>query len=605
MFWHSVNSSRSILILFSVLAVTDQVLADALVVTKAMQASTIAEFFIEHDQIRLEIEVGQQDLAAFKNILPDEVYEKLTGTVRPLAERIKDFLESDWQISTNTETLKGRMTKVAVGRRVIRDEVTGEPLAEQPANAEQVIRIRMTYDFPNEPEWLHIQPPMSDDDVAANIGFVCYHNGLPINDFRYLPGTVTLDLDWDDPWYSKFRNRNLSRQFNAPVSVYIYVEPFEVRKEIIIRPKDLETRLDLDLDGEEVIAVARQEELKQKVAKFLAERSPLTVDGRIAEGKLDRIHFIRRSLRTTGIIEPAVDLDATSATLGVIYVYPIDSLPESVTMRWELFTPKIQAIPAVVSDEAGGLPSEITPDNTVLEWKNYLINPTSPELKEVGITPIQQPIPIPMLSLICGCVVIGSTSLLLKQKWSGRSASKTALITIMSAVLGGIVAFPYARVSVPWPLSSPPQLSKAEGRELLATLLYNTYRSFDHHDQSLIYDRLSHSIDGDLLSQVYLETRKSMEVKNQGGLRVSVKEVDVIDLRLEETSTAGATFECRWRVAGWIGHWGHIHRRVNEHVALLTVAPCDQQWKIIELEMLDKQSLESSRRPNIDAGGGA
>lgn len=29
---------------------------------------------------------------------------------------------------------------------------------------------------------------------------------LPVMDFRYLGGQETLDLDWDDAWYSKFRN---------------------------------------------------------------------------------------------------------------------------------------------------------------------------------------------------------------------------------------------------------------------------------------------------------------------------------------------------------------------------------------------------------------
>ncbi|MCH8046920.1 MAG: hypothetical protein IID44_24730 [Planctomycetes bacterium] len=47
------------------------------------------------------------------------------------------------------------------------------------------------------------------------------------------------------------------------------------------------------------------------------------------------------------------------------------------------------------------------------------------------------------------------------------------------------------------------------------------------------------------------------------------------------------------RVAGWIGHWGHIHRRVNEHVALLTIAPLDGKWKITAIEMLDEQPIET------------
>ena len=40
-----------------------------------------------------------------------------------------------------------------------------------------------------------------------------------------------------------------------------------------------------------------------------------------------------------------------------------------------------------------------------------------------------------------------------------------------------------------------------------------------------------------------------------------------------EDSSMRLTFRCRWRVAGSIGHWGHIHSRANEHVARVTVAP--------------------------------
>ncbi len=100
--------------------------------------------------------------------------------------------------------------------------------------------------------------------------------------------------------------------------------------------------------------------MKRRIAQFLSAKNPVFIDGRSVEGRLDRIHFINRTLRSTGIIEPPVDLDVTSATLGVIFVYPIDELPEEVSMKWELFNEKIPSIPAVASDEAGGLPSTVT-----------------------------------------------------------------------------------------------------------------------------------------------------------------------------------------------------------------------------------------------------
>lgn len=593
------------LAIFGPLVTFVHVSADALVVTKAMQASTIAEIFVERDQIRLEMEVGQQDLMAFRNILPDEAYESLTKTSAPLSDRIRTFVESDWQVIADSQPLPGRVMDISVRKRVVRDEITGEPLAEQPPDAASVIRIVVAYALAERPDVLTLRSPTSDGDVAATIGFVCYHDGLPINDFRYLPGEVTLDLDWDDPWYSQFRHPNFGRQFNAPLSAYLYVEPYEVRREIIVRPKDLQAWLDLGLDGKNVIAVNRQEELKQKVAAFLAERNSVLIDGQVAKGQLDRIHFVRRTLRTTGIVEPPVDLDVTSATLGIIFVYPIDALPQEVVMQWELFTPRIQTVPAVASDEAGGLPSQITPEHPTLQWTNYLTNPSSTDLRIVEAAPSRKQIQIPWLSLICGVVALAIAGLLLKQRSTNIRSQIPAVVMLACVLIVGVLALPLARVSITSPLSAPAQLPESARRQLVANLLYNVYRSFDHHDESLIYDRLSQSIDGDLLSEVYLETRKSMEVKNQGGLRVSVKQVDVIELEPADGPGAASTFRCRWKVSGWIGHWGHIHGRENEHIAIISVAPREQRWKITAMKLLDEQSFQATPRPTAEAGAGA
>ena len=46
---------------------------DALVVTKAMQATTVAEFYVGESSVRVELEIGVADLAAFANLLPDEI----------------------------------------------------------------------------------------------------------------------------------------------------------------------------------------------------------------------------------------------------------------------------------------------------------------------------------------------------------------------------------------------------------------------------------------------------------------------------------------------------------------------------------------------------
>ena len=590
----NIASALTAIVILACSAIEDPVRADALMVTRAMKASTIAEVFIEDQRVRVELEIGADDLGAFANVLPDELYAKVTGRNESLAKRLEVFLEKDWVIQADGLQLSGRLEEVLAAKRSVRDEVTGEPLAIQPEDAEHVIQVKIAYDLVKPPSKLSVRPPRTESGVAANIGFVCYHSGLPVNDFRYLSDEFTVDLDWDDPWYSSFRHRNLRRQFDAPLSVYLYVEPYEVRKEIIIRPKDVESWLDLGLDSGGLIPVQQQREIKERIAEFLADKNPVTIDGQEVTGRLDRVHFIHRSLKSTGIIDPAVDLATVSATLGLIYVYPIAEMPEQVSMQCELFTPRIQSIPAVASDEAGGLPGVVTPDAPVLTWKNYLTSPSNTELLTIARPPAPPAMSFPLVSVCCGAVMIILLNAVWRQRRAGRRLSRVAVFGAMAAMVVGVLLFPTARFTFNNPYANRPDLTEQETGELLQTLLHNVYRSFEHHDEQVIYDRLARSVAGELLSDVYLQTRRSMEVKNQGGLRISVKEVAVTEVDPNDQGGSELTYRFRWRVGGWIGHWGHVHARQNEHVAMITIGDQNGHWKITAMEMLDQSPADST-----------
>jgi hypothetical protein len=346
-----------------------------------------------------------------------------------------------------------------------------------------------------------------------------------------------------------------------------------------------------------VIRVDQQQGLKKGVAKFLAKKNPVEIDGQPAVGRLDRIHFIHRTLRTSGVIEPAVDLDVNSATLGVIFVYPVDSLPERVSMNWELFSPRIQTIPAVASDEAGGLPSEITPDEPYLVWKNYLTNPSSPQLMSIPRPKEKRRVAVPVVSVFCGFVLVIMATARRRHWPKATRFSRPAVAASIALACVAVVSLPFARITIADPFDVVSAPSQHRTQDILAGLLHNVYRSFDHHDDRLVYDRLTKSISGELLSHVYLTTRKSMEIRNQGGLRISVKEVMVTELDLLTEKDMELTCTCRWRVSGWIGHWGHIHQRANEHLAIISIAPRAGMWKITALEMLDEQPVELPQQP--------
>ena len=558
--------------------------ADAIFTNRAMTASTIAEIFIQADSVRVELEIGIQDLEAFQNLLPDELYEKLGNAPSPITERSRRFFAEDWVICPEGGAPLGGKIEHAVARqRVRRDEITGEPLPAAPGQIEIVVSVTLTYALPRRPQSLSIQPPRAQENqsVAANIGFVAYHCGLPVTDFRYFSSKETVDLDWNDPWFSRFRNRNLKRQYDAPLAAFLYVEHFEVRQEIICRPKDLQQWIDLGVAGKDVIRVEDQQVLMERVGAFLAGRNPLSIDGQHVELTLDRIHFIRRNLRRTGIVDPPEDLDLTSATLGVIFAVPTRELPQEVTMTWELFSPKIQRVPVVATDEAGGLPSFVTPDDPVLKWQNFLTNPSRPSFVELNVPPKPRKLTIPLVGLVF-LFVAGFLSFKLKPP-VGRVIRKTLIVLVPVLVVGILFIL----------LAGAPGVNQSNAEAIVSGLLRNVYRAFDFRDENRIYDILERSASGPLLSQVYLETRKALEIQNQGGARVKVKEVEMLSVVSENLAgEIGFVARSVWNVSGSVGHWGHIHQRRNRYEAVFTVKPVKASWKFTEIELLEETRLE-------------
>ncbi|MBW2667994.1 MAG: hypothetical protein JRE13_17025, partial [Deltaproteobacteria bacterium] len=271
--------------------------ADAIVRSQAMLASTIAEFFITENGVAVELEIGLEDIAAFENLLPDEIYEELDRPPLPWRERLERFFRHDFTIEADGgPPLAGQLIEIGPRPRIQRDDITGEPLADP--DAEQIaIFARLQYHLEGRPARLTLHTPNTRNPTS--VGFVAYHRQIPINDFRYLTHSQEIQLDWDDPWYSSFSSKSMRRQYAAPMSGFLYVEPYEVRKEIILRPKDLQAWIDLGLADRDTIPKEMQPELLRRIGEFLRGHQRVEIDGRRIEPELARVNFLERTLRTS------------------------------------------------------------------------------------------------------------------------------------------------------------------------------------------------------------------------------------------------------------------------------------------------------------------
>jgi hypothetical protein len=555
--------------------------ADAIIRSQAMLATTIAEFYIERDRVYVELEIGLGDLPAFANILPDQIYEKTGNPPAPLRERLTRFFAHELALYDDDRQtpLPGRLIGIEPRERVRRDQVTGEPLTSTDQPPETVVFARLEYASDGEPAELRIDHAPTGG--PSSIGFVAYHDGIAVNDFRYLARRQVLELDWDDPWYSRFRGRALRRAYSAPMSGFIYVEPYEVRKEIIARPKDLDHWIDLGLGGRETIPVAIQDEVKRKAAEFLRGRQVVHIDGEAVTPQLARIDFLERTLRTSRVIDPPRELDVDAAILGAIFVYPTDGLPQLVTMEWDMFNERIQQVPASSVDQAGPLPTFLEPTYSTLTWQNFLKKPEIPTLRVVEAPPGD--LMRAALWLRWGLLGAGLLLLGLAVRRRARDSEWTA-----QAVAGALVLT--MGCGTFW-VSRDAGWSDAGSNAIVAGLLHNVYRAFDFREEERIYDVLARSVDGDLLADVYLETRKGLVLANQGGARAKIKSVELVELDAEPASNGGFVARARWNASGSVGHWGHVHKRANSYLAHLEVQPVEGVWKLVDLEILEEERL--------------
>jgi hypothetical protein len=556
------------------LAATDAA-ADAVVVTRAMTANTIMEAFVEDGSIRIELEIGPTDLEALRPLVePGELPMPVPANAA-------------FDVRVDGRPLRGTIEARTHRKRVERDEISGDPLPK--ASTEDVVFLELRYPFSGRPTELIIEPPLTEDGyAAADIGFVIYHRGVAVNDFRYLAAAEPLTLDWDDPFYTRFERRTLNRKYGSPMNVFLYVEPFEVRKEFVIRPLDLARFTDLDVRPHEPIPPENRDALLERIADFLKARAPVTIDGTKPEPVLDRIHFIKRGLRMTRVVSPDEPVDGTNAMVGAIFVYPVDGMPKGVRLDWDLFDSRITKVPSAATDEAGPMPYFLTPEDPQLHWVNYLKSTAMPG--ELPVAELQSHVSIPIAFVLALLVASFLFAIAARRRSWTHAAGAVALIA------AGWLAPPFGAIALPVPtgVRTP---TPAEAAPTIHALLYNTYRALDFRDEEVVFDRLAQSLSGDVLERVYLEMRQGLRLENQGGARVRVREVGLVDLAPEEAEAPGTVrYRAKWLATGSVGHWGHTHMRTNAYDALLTLGELAGRWKIADLEILDEQRVLPGQR---------
>jgi hypothetical protein len=122
--------------------------------------------------------------------------------------------------------------------------------------------------------------------------------------------------------------------------------------------------------------------------------------------------------------------------------------------------------------------------------------------------------------------------------------------------------------------------------------MLNTYRAFMLDKDEEIYDVLARSVEGEFLSQVYLQNREAMQMDATEGALSIVDRLDIKSIESMKHLKDGAiAIVANWDVYGSVRHWNHIHFRCNSYKAEVTIVPTENYWKLRGIQLLDEQRV--------------
>lgn len=534
--------------------------ADWMNLTGAETSQNIAEIYILDDHIKVNLEVYVDDLDKFEELLPDDWLDESVGERPPLEQRMHAFASKRLQFITEKGVkLSAKLQLVEPRQRVDRvsayagmiNPMTRQRVRGAPAD-KRVLYAEIIYPFPLKdsdrytvikPEQLRIIPPLDEQGiVTAHIGFVAYHRAVPIIDFRFLGQPAKLNLNWQDPWYSKFENKNLSRHHKYPLMLYLYVEPRQVRLESLLRVSDITEMTAFNVDDSRLSTEDKFQQLQAYLNNYYISQGSLDIDGKSFTPDSVRIEYLTISLKGLKVIDNASAVDESSLLVGVSQQFLIEKLPQKIETRWQYFNQRVDRIPVIVTDPAGPFMSLIEEDYAEYGWQNYLKTYSDPVTKPVNVKTGWR-IDLPYFG---------------DKKILDRLPEPDQAITIIDGI--------FENVRVAFIEKEPANFSRVLG------------------------DTVS-SGQGELIKD---ELAKLFAPKVTGGTVGAVDAFEDLQVTGIQELTDRHGFSANISGAATISarHWGHTDRRNLKFQVLLDIAGDDDQWRLADLTVVDLKEIK-------------
>lgn len=569
---------------------------------------TETQIFVSRTAARVRIRMFAEDLYLFQGLEPDD-QDVIAGSElqRGLEQHRQFLLDKVVLRDAQGEPYTGRVTDL----QAFEIPEAGIPVDELMLHT---ATYELEFPFSEPPEFLTIQQDISDSNYIfpSEMKLTLHQAGTDLTFAETLkPGTSeTLRFDWsnetlsDDAseedwkaWFEKQREATLGITSYSSVYSFIYIEPAEIRHEVLVPLASLNTILPMVHADPSFIEIEEQEGVRQLIRDWLVDVNPTTINGETIPPEFTRIDFYGLDLKDFARQAEQRRVSLANGRVGIIMTYrPATGGVQDVSMTWDKFHASLRKIQSVVFPWIGDLQKfEFSrfnqAEDNVFRWTA----PASAQPLPAETLDVILPAP-PKVSIPLGTLVLATIAGFCWISTRGRKLRVPLALLILAGVM-----WPFARTETTNPFTPPIPVAESNATEIFQKLHGNAYRALDFGTEDRIYEVLETSVDGPLLEQLYLQLRESLQMREQGGAVARVRSVEygegATTLAAEQNPEwPGFAYRGRWTVSGTVEHWGHIHERQNKFNAVFRVEPRQGHWKITEMKIEDQQSVASTTR---------
>ena len=584
---------------FGVIGLLTMGLVHSLVGHPISLSTAVADIYPDHLQVELRILV--EDLVLYHQLKADGEQTVSREDLMTASELHRSFLKQYFRVFLKDgEPLPGEITEVDLSE-----------IPQTGVRLDQVMEVGVYYYFhlpmEQQPDYLTFTQQFggSDAPVPSVMDLILLQKGARL-DFPVQIGPRSphsIALDWENPprndrtywkerreWMKQRREALLGVTSYSATYAYLYLEPQEIRFEILVPLLTLETWLPLQREEADYLSVAEQDAMEEALPGFLQEVCQTHIDGMEVAAQLDRLDFFTLDIRDFAKKQARKKVGVANARVGMILSFPTKGNFQSASLEWSFFnevTPLLNTM-TYVFDQPGER-FFFTDNERTWQWQSPK-HVSGPQVSSWLSLPPVPSMPTMPLSLLFLLAAFSGGAFALKRNWK---------IAVPLLVLGGCFGWwnpVWQQMVIPHPTKEVPLPTPPEQNQIAEVLLRNIYRSFDYLQDADVYSALSRSADGDYLEKLYLQIKKGLILTEQGGAHSRVRNVQWLESEPTSHSTQVQSFSLsvKWEITGTVEHWGHIHTRRNAYHAELEVKAVDDEWKLVDLEVLDEDQVESS-----------